>query len=107
LKIHNLTNGYTTIAGKSANEDLGLWYKKILEKDEYIHTLNDLSAEDLKKYKEYVSYREMKSMPVFVPEGISVYPHNVLFFIWELISIVLAVLGIAGIIVFVNEKASA
>lgn len=109
IKDHNLTSGYTTIAGKSSNEDLQIWYKTMLDKDAYLHSLKDVPPDDIKKYKEYVSYRNLGGPGVGLvraPEGISVYPHNTSFFVWQLISMVLAILGVIGIIVFINEKAS-
>lgn len=106
MKDHKLTSGYTTIAGKSADEDVGLWYQAIMEKDNYLHTLQEASPDDLKKFQEYAAKRNLAAESTRVPGGISVFPHNVAFFVWELISLALAVAGVIGIIVFINEKSS-
>ena len=103
---HNLTYGFTTISGKTPDEDLSVWYETLSKREEYFRSLKQLPPAELEKYNEYSKQMDLKSKDVVVPSGISIYPYNTLFFIWEIVSIVLAALGVAGIIILITEKSS-
>lgn len=104
LKDNKLTNGFTSIIDYTDNDDIGSYYNDLLDRDNYLHSLSDTSIEELDKYKKYVKQRNLEYETIHYPEGISVYPHNVLYCILTIIFTILAALGLIGIIVFIDEK---
>jgi hypothetical protein len=101
---HNLTTGFTTISGRNPSEDLSVWYKAISDKGAYLRYLRELPPGEIEKHNEFVRQMNLQSKEILSPGGISIYPYNTTYFIWLLISMALAVLGVVGIIVLITEK---
>lgn len=106
IEKHNLTIGLTTISGNEADEDLAEWYSVIKARYSYLIFLKDETPENLHKYGDYVIMKNYSPRPAVSPPGISVFPHNTLYCIWFIASLVLALLGIIGIFIFISEKSS-
>lgn len=105
IDTHNLAYGVTSIVDKSSSEDLSIWHTSLTKKQTYLHELAEESPESITKYKDYVVARNLYSSGgLSIPDGISVYPHNTLFCVWGWISGLLSIIGVIGIITFINEK---
>jgi hypothetical protein len=111
IEDRNLTSGFTSIVGNQPDENLSLWYYDIRGKQAYIDHLHDLPS-DVRKdqiadHAEYVNAFNMHRKDVDIPNGISIYPYNTLFFVWSMISIVMLLFGIIGVIIFIDQRSKA
>ena len=102
LEQRDLTEGYTSVLWKTPDEDIGFWYSNLKASlDELEATAPD--ATPLERSNVLMKLREtlMTSSSeggssVTVPDGISVYPSNTLFFCWAWASIGAAALCIVA-----------
>ena len=89
MEKNNLTSGIVSIILKQPKNDIGFWYENIkASRDE----LNNISPEtsQLEKTNVLMKLRETlldngESTTVTCPDGISIYPMNVLYFFWACI----------------------
>jgi len=106
IEINHLNAGWTTISGRTSSEDLALFHENLIKKRDYIHKLQELDSQQLTGFQDYVNFRGLKPTSFEAPEGISIYPNNTLYLVWMYISILSAILGIIGMIVFINQRSS-
>lgn len=103
LKKHDLTQGYTSVLYTTPDEDIGFWYTNLDQSLKELYTVRP-DATQLEKSNVLMKLRETlldegKSTSVTKPMGISVYPHNTIFFFWGWLSFIFgAVLSLIGII---------
>lgn len=74
LTTHNLTSGQISIFRNKPSNDIGLWYKNL--NNSIINSKNTILRKNIFDIK------------VIHPSGISIYPHNTLFLIWGVLSII-------------------
>lgn len=93
LEDKNLTSGQISIFCKNPNQNIGIWYQNLVSSRDEIHSaLAESSADQaiiLDKQKAGLS---SGGKYVRVPQGISIYPYNKLFFWWSIISLLGAIL---------------
>lgn len=104
LESNKLTSGWTTISGRTKSEDLSVFHDDIKKKYDYILDLKNSNTDKLQTFKDYVSFRQLKRSEVVVPDGISIYPHNTFYLIWFYAALLSAILGIVGMVVFINGR---
>lgn len=73
------------------NNDIGYWYKNLTEAYEKLEKLpKDATSLEktniLMKLRETLTDEEEKGVSVTIPDGISIYPRNVLYYWWGLLS---------------------
>jgi hypothetical protein len=89
---NKLTDGIVSIFLKNPANDIGFWYKNITSAYEELKELPDDSTplektNVLMKLRESLTDRdEGGGTKVILPEGIEIYPNNVMFFWWGLLS---------------------
>jgi len=95
LEKNGLTEGYTSILYKTPDEDIGFWYKNLKSALEGLKTL-DPNSTPLEKSNMLLKLRETLldnasrgETIVTVPEGISIYPYNVIYAFLGSISLIL------------------
>jgi hypothetical protein len=101
MKENKLTNGYTSILYKGPSEDIGFWYTNIISSREELNKVEDKTTQlektnILMKLRETLLDNSQGGQCVTEPQGISVYPHNMLFAISFLFSTILTLLGMVG-----------
>lgn len=102
LKNNNLTSGYTSIVSRERDEDLYIFYDSIDKKTNYFCLSRN--KDYIKLYQEYADMRNMKPHDVSVPQGISIYPYNLFYLIWMLVSTTMMIISIIGVVTFIDEK---
>jgi len=108
IKSRNMTNGYTSVIFNTPNEDVGFWYQNLSSS---LQELNEVAprSTQLEKSNILMKLRETllddgkNGQHVTQPQGISVFPNNVAFMIFGLVFFVLMVLGVALIIVAIEQ----
>ena len=96
---NNLTEGVVSIFLHQPINDIGFWYKNMVESYSGLENIPE-DATSLEKTNALMKLRETltdegkSGISVTVPDGISIYPSNVLFFWWGLLS------GICSLIFF-------
>lgn len=104
----NLISGYTSILYRTPDEDVGFWYRNITNSLNELESLRP-DATQLERSNLLMKLRETlldtgeKKMSVTVPKGISIYPNNVGYFIWGLISFIEGLGGVILIVWKINE----
>jgi hypothetical protein len=92
LKNHNLTNGQIPIFIVNPSGNIGLWYEKLnnsmIELPSEASIDQDKNTVALSNLKNTILHRSIFGIKVIHPSGISIYPHNILFFIWGLFSFI-------------------
>jgi hypothetical protein len=88
---NNLTEGIVSIYFHQPKNDVGYWYKNLTEAYNELDTLPEdaTSLEKtnvLMKLRETLTDEKESEVSVTIPEGISIYPHNVFYFWWSLLS---------------------
>jgi len=83
----NLTEGIVSIFLKQPKNDIGFWYENMKAGYEELDNLREdtTSLEKtnvLMKLRESLTDSNDKGTSVTVPDGITVYPYNVVYFIW-------------------------
>jgi hypothetical protein len=105
---HALTSGVVSIFLKQPKNDIGFWYKNISSSLNELNKL-DSNATQLEKTNVLMKLRETltdqgeNGLCITAPNGITIYPHNVGFFIWVVFGSVLAIVGIVFIGQAMNE----
>lgn len=93
---NNLTQGIVSVFMHNPENDIGFWYDNMKAcYDELDNLPEDATA--LEKTNMLMKLRESlvdtgESTSVTVPEGISVYPNNVIYFIWGWLSFISALI---------------
>jgi hypothetical protein len=93
---NKLTEGVVSIFLNDPANDLGYWYKNMKGSLDRLENMPENSSElevtnVLMKLKESLTDSSDSGSSVTHPSGISIYPNNVAYFIWGLLSFVLAV----------------
>ncbi len=93
---NNLTEGIVSIFVHQPKNDVWYWYKNMTEAYTELENLPE-DATSLEKTNVLMKLRETltdereSGVSVTIPEGISIYPNNVLYFWWGLLSIITCV----------------
>ena len=88
---NNLTEGVVSIFLHQPKNDVGYWYKNMTQSHSELDKLS-VNATSLEKSNVLMRLREAltdnneSGVSVTIPDGISIYPKNVLYFWWGLIS---------------------
>ncbi len=95
---NQMTSGYTSVFFNTPDEDVGFWYSNMKSSLEELEAINpDASnlekSNVLIKLRETVAHHSKDGTRITVPEGISVFPNNVGFFWFGMVSSVIGVLG--------------
>lgn len=96
IEANKLTEGSTHILYSTPDLDLGFWYSNLKDANENLKKLETDKLSSLEESNTLMKLRETlldhssEGDTVTIPEGISVYPYNVLFCIWGLLSFCLA-----------------
>jgi len=91
MEKNNLTSGVVSIILKQPKNDIGFWYENIKASRDELNSISP-EASQLEKTNVLMKLRETlldngeKSDKVTSPNGITIYPMNVLFFLWGSIS---------------------
>ena len=88
---NNLTEGVVSIFLNQPSNDIGYWYKNMTESYSELENLSEdaTSLEKtnvLMKLRETLTDEKKSGVSVTIPDGISIYPSNVLYFWWGLLS---------------------
>lgn len=90
---NNLTEGIVYVFLKNPRNDIGFWYENM--KAAY-HELDELPEDSTPMEKTNVLMKLRESLTdqegVTCPEGISIYPHNVMYFWWFILSLIGAII---------------
>lgn len=92
-EAHNLTEGVVSIFLHQPKNDIGYWYNNMTEAYAELENLPEdaTSLEKtnvLMKLRETLTDEKESGVSVTVPKGISIYPNNVLYFWWGLLSFI-------------------
>lgn len=93
---NNLNEGVVSIFFHQPKNDVGYWYNNLKEAYSELESLSE-DATSLEKTNVLMKLRETLTdeaetgISVTIPQGISIYPNNVLFFWWGLISVIFSV----------------
>ncbi len=106
LEDNNMTSGYTSIVYTTPDEDVAFWYTNLKSSLKELNSIND-STTQLEKTNVLMKLRETLldsgdegSSKVTSPAGISIFPDNVAYMLWGIISLIIAVLCGIGAGVF-------
>lgn len=103
VESHGLTSGYTSVAWKTEDENIGFWYENLKAcQEELTNCLDGTQLEKsnvLMKVRESLTDEGEKGTTLTIPSGISRYPNNLLFGIWNLISVLVLAFAIGGFFV--------
>ena len=100
IEDNNLTSGYTSVLWRTEDENVEFWYKNIKAcRDELKVVSENENATHLEKSNVLMKVRESlvndsESVQVIVPQGISLYPNNLVWGILRLISYIAMLLVI-------------
>lgn len=88
---NDLTDGIVSIFLKDPQNDIGFWYENMKASHAELESLpEDSTALEktnvLMKLRESMTDNEENGIDVTVPNGISIYPHNVIYFWWGTLS---------------------
>lgn len=91
---NNLTEGVVSIFFHQPSNDIGYWYKNMTEAYAELEKIpKDATPLEktniLMKLRETLTDEKDSGVSVTIPDGISIYPNNVLYFWWGLISSIL------------------
>ncbi len=90
---NNLTEGVVSVFLHQPKNDVGYWYKNMTEAYAELESLPEdtTSLEKtnvLMKLRESLTDSSKSKVTVTVPDGISIYPANVLYFWWGMLSLI-------------------
>ena len=95
-ELNNLTEGIVSIFLKNPANDLGFWYRNMKVAYEELDTLPE-NASPLEKTNVLMKLRESLTdsdstgaTSVITPSGITIYPNNMVYFLWSMFSSVAA-----------------
>lgn len=102
IEDHNLTDGYTSVMWRTEDENVGYWYTNIKacthELEQGIDGSQLEKANLLMKVRETLTDNGESGTVLTIPDGISVYPYNLL---WGILLIVASFIYLVIIIVAV------
>ena len=90
---NGLTEGFVSIFFKQPKNDIGFWYKNLKMAHEELNSLPEKTStlEEtnlLMKVRESLIDADEDGIDVTVPDGISIYPYNQLYFFWGFVSFI-------------------
>ena len=85
IEENNLTEGTVSIFLKNPRNDVGFWYGTLKSAYKELDTFSE-DATQLEKTNYLMRMRE-SFLEVRLPDGISIYPNNVLYFWWSMFSL--------------------
>lgn len=99
LEQNTLTNGYTSIIFKTPDEDVEFFYSNLKTA---LGELGEISPESslleqsnvLMKLRETLISRSSEGSTIHYPSGLSIFPNNLAWMIWGIVSIILGILGL-------------
>jgi len=103
LEAHNLISGYTSVLWKTPDEDIGFWYNNLKTSYEELSKV-DSTTSALEKSNILMKLRETlidngeKGDSMTIPNGLSRYPHNLLFGVLMWIGFFVLIGGIIWIV---------
>jgi hypothetical protein len=108
LQEHNMTSGYTSVFYTTPDEDVGFWFNNL---NQSLNELNKLSstATELEKSNTLMKLRQTlldhkeSGEEITSPDGISVFPNNVLWASLFGFCILSFVAGLAGLIMLLRR----
>lgn len=90
VEKHNFTEGYTSVIWRTEDENIGFWYENLKAcQHELQEGLNGTPLEKtnlLLKIRESLVDNHDGGITLTIPNGISVYPNNLLFGLWGWLS---------------------
>ena len=86
IEENNLTEGTVSIFLKNPRNDRGFWYGTLKSAYKELDTFSE-DATQLEKSNYLMRMRE-SFLEVGLPEGLSIYPNNVLYFWWSMLSLI-------------------
>ena len=102
LEANNLTTGYTSILWETPDEDIDFWYRNLKASQSELQNLEPESA--LEKTNVLLKLNETltgsNGSRVIRPEGLAVYPNNLL---WAILVVIAIVTGFTGLMIPVIE----
>jgi len=94
VEDNNLTEGTVSIFLQNPANDIGFWYRNMTSAYDELNALPE-DASPLERTNVLMKLRESLtdsdsngSTTVIIPDGISIYPNNMIFFIWSTLSII-------------------
>lgn len=105
---NDLTKGTVSIFLHQPKNDIGFWYTNIKSSLDQLKQVTSQTSQ-LEKTNMLIKLRETlldngkEGVCVTHPEGISIYPNNVLYFVWVCAGVVLAFFGIGLICIGIDE----
>jgi hypothetical protein len=99
LEANNLTKGYTSVIYNTPNEDIRFWYQNLKASFTELEKVSP-EASQLEKTNILMKLRETlldtseNGVKVTIPQGIAIFPFNMLFAGFGLITSVLCVIGV-------------
>ena len=101
IESKNLTSGYTSVVYKTENENIGYWYQNLKACQKELQASVGKSQLEqtnvLMKVRESLTDNGKDGTELTIPAGISRYPNNLIFGIFETIAALLAAFGIYNI----------
>jgi len=97
MEKHNLIEGYTSILYQTPDEDVAFWYNNIKSSREELSKVTGQTT-PLEKTNILMKLRETlldggsEGDNVTIPSGISIYPYNLLYMIWFIVSVICIVI---------------
>jgi len=99
LEKREITNGYTSILYRTPDEDVGFWYANLKSSWNELKNVSP-GATQLEKSNVLMKLRETildagseGKTKITAPNGIEIFPHNMLFFWWAMVSLLFIVIG--------------
>lgn len=94
-ETNNLTEGVVSIFLNQPKNDIGYWYKNLTEAYSELENISeDATALEktnvLMKLRETLTDEDNDGTSITIPSGISIYPNNVSYFWWGVLSSVIA-----------------
>jgi hypothetical protein len=104
---HELKSGTVSVFFHQPKNDVGFWYTNITESLKELLKVNDKTSQ-LERSNILIKLRETltdqgESLHITCPEGITIYPHNVLYALWGFFGLVIGCIGGYLIISAINE----
>jgi len=93
VEVNNLTSGYTSIMWRTEDENIGFWYNNLKACQQELQAgLKQTLLEKtnlLLKVRESLVDNHNGSISLTVPDGISIYPNNLIYCLCDLLSCII------------------